>query len=907
MDDYTRKMIRIAVAQTCLNVGWSTIHSSPLEILTDLLSDYILGLCKRTNNYAFLFNQTEPNLDHLGLAFMDLGISLPELEEYVNYFDNNNCPEIAQYPVPKESSLNFLKPGSREVVTRPVHIHEHLPPMYPHLEEQETAGASKLSGGSSPPQVEAASTSNGETPTSVSPGSGLKRRGDTPTVESFAIRRARALAEEETRQLREISSVMMTTSGFLSHAREGKLPEVRTIIPEPEPEEQPPQPPPPPQVIEPKVEPLPPTPEVKQEKKKKKKSHDPSKKVEKVDKNKDDITPVNMSVISPSLLGVKSSTPNLIPDDSQIKKLTTVKETNKLKALKPGATKAIAITPNSFTPSPRPEKKHKPKRPNSPAAAIASQSPLGMPKAKISRPEKLQNKERIVVDDVASDAFPDIKLTAEPDRQKLNIFKKISKVKDDHDETERPDIRKMIMEVDGQVGVKLGKDVTVELVPVAIPKKPVTPPSEIKEEKEELAVDVENFHSPTTIGSVSFCDEIMPGTPTTPKTPDIPQIPSDHKKKKREKHKEKKERDKFVSSPVSSRMSDDNILSKPKTPEVIVDAPDDHFPPFSFLGYPAGPTIIPPNLASNPLIPQIRVSDAFGPRIPPPLPVNLPHPLPPKEVATPISTPVSTTPNTPSTPSTTPSTESPVAKKKDKKEKKNKEKIKKKKEKKESKKSKEKSEKKKLKLMKKQKLEEKIKLKKEKKDKKKETQSHEEKRGDSPSVPKITFKLGPDPQREQSPNPKITFKPLVKKEDDVGEPPKKHSSDQAASTPVAKHHKGSSSKSSKIGGATESGGHQKLHDSPLPTKTVAPLTLPAAAAVPKVEPETNESNQLWICPACGRPDDGSPMIACDACDMWYHYVCVGIQEAPESDWFCQGCISKKPDLVDKKKKHKKRK
>lgn len=30
-------------------------------------------------------------------------------------------------------------------------------------------------------------------------------------------------------------------------------------------------------------------------------------------------------------------------------------------------------------------------------------------------------------------------------------------------------------------------------------------------------------------------------------------------------------------------------------------------------------------------------------------------------------------------------------------------------------------------------------------------------------------------------------------------------------------------------------------------------------------------NQIWICPGCNKPDDGSPMIGCDDCDDWYHW------------------------------------
>ncbi|XP_028306685.1 transcription initiation factor TFIID subunit 3 isoform X2 [Gouania willdenowi] len=65
-------------------------------------------------------------------------------------------------------------------------------------------------------------------------------------------------------------------------------------------------------------------------------------------------------------------------------------------------------------------------------------------------------------------------------------------------------------------------------------------------------------------------------------------------------------------------------------------------------------------------------------------------------------------------------------------------------------------------------------------------------------------------------------------------------------------------------------------------------------------------NQIWICPGCNKPDDGSPMIGCDDCDDWYHWPCVGIHTAPPEDqqWFCVKCSSKKKDKKHKKKKHK---
>jgi transcription initiation factor TFIID subunit 3 len=74
-------------------------------------------------------------LSDLTKAFDDMGVSVNELEDYVHSVEPVPFPnKIPLYPVPKESNLNFLKPGSREVVLRPIYIHDHLPPMYPEVQ-----------------------------------------------------------------------------------------------------------------------------------------------------------------------------------------------------------------------------------------------------------------------------------------------------------------------------------------------------------------------------------------------------------------------------------------------------------------------------------------------------------------------------------------------------------------------------------------------------------------------------------------------------------------------------------------------------------------------------------------------------------------------------------------------------
>ncbi|XP_026685179.1 transcription initiation factor TFIID subunit 3 [Diaphorina citri] len=88
-----------------------------------------------------------------------------------------------------------------------------------------------------------------------------------------------------------------------------------------------------------------------------------------------------------------------------------------------------------------------------------------------------------------------------------------------------------------------------------------------------------------------------------------------------------------------------------------------------------------------------------------------------------------------------------------------------------------------------------------------------------------------------------------------------------------------------------------------PVKSPSPP--PVAAAD---EYDTGDSKQVWICPACGVQDDGSlPMIGCDGCDAWYHWVCVGLVAEPEtSDWFCPKC-SKVDEGSRKEKKKRGRK
>lgn len=76
--------------------------------------------------------------------------------------------------------------------------------------------------------------------------------------------------------------------------------------------------------------------------------------------------------------------------------------------------------------------------------------------------------------------------------------------------------------------------------------------------------------------------------------------------------------------------------------------------------------------------------------------------------------------------------------------------------------------------------------------------------------------------------------------------------------------------------------------------------LTAAAKKAAVTTETvAETEESWSCGTCGKKDDpsgGTEMIGCDGpCEGWFHWSCVGVKEAPaeDDDWYCPTCEAKK--------------
>ncbi|KAM7541031.1 hypothetical protein Aperf_G00000034576 [Anoplocephala perfoliata] len=51
----------------------------------------------------------------------------------------------------------------------------------------------------------------------------------------------------------------------------------------------------------------------------------------------------------------------------------------------------------------------------------------------------------------------------------------------------------------------------------------------------------------------------------------------------------------------------------------------------------------------------------------------------------------------------------------------------------------------------------------------------------------------------------------------------------------------------------------------------------------------SKGEKIWLCPLCGT--SGGDMVGCDSCDDWYHFQCLGLTSAPETEkWFCPVCV-----------------
>nr|CAD7403299.1 unnamed protein product [Timema cristinae] len=598
----------------------------------------------------------------------------------------------------------------------------------------------------------------------------------------------RLLLEEEGRPLREISSVMMTTSGFISPAREGKLPESCSPLQPSDSRSNFPQP---------SSYPIVP-PEVKGENK-----------VKKVlpKKNVDNLTKVykEKTTKKQTIKEMSKEENNVSSDDSKVKKLVSIKELSKLKAPTPGGLKMTSKSSTSELSTSR--KQTKISTPSSKSIELTdpkmSKQTLNIQiKPKLDKPSQITSPLEAKPENSPSTCkFVEGKLFSEPNKHKLNIFKKISKLKEEKSEkteslehyvqdSQKSDTSLVIDEtevgnkqhemhlahinncIESVIRKSLEFDKEDQLT-FRERKSPMVKPSLLSSliieatstNIDETINNVVLNQTPDSKSYVNFGEEDIT-KPSASSTVELPTLSrkidtcSNFNDKKRKREKLKAKKDPMMLSLKSSSSNkkvkletDVNISERLETPlvpllsEALIPAPV--FPFFSH--FPPAPGLIPPPIA-HPLFAKLPPL-VLGKNLPHPAMPNLPLPPPlfsiqPQQKENPIEvkenifdkpTATSTSSNSPNkatqyqvkneemTNAAIPPIKEKTGEKKNrehKKDKKDKDKSKKKKDKKDKLKDREKSQKKKLKTERKERDRHKLKEKKDKKDKRKDREPH---------------------------------------------------------------------------------------------------------------------------------------------------------------------------------------
>lgn len=218
VDNYSRSLLKVSIAQICQGLGWHAMQSTPCDIMVDVLQRYIEKVGRVSSQYATQFGRTHVNLDDLALCFQDIGVNLYEMENYIR--DVEPIPffhDIPKYPIPKKNNLQHPPPGSRHCRERLASIPEYMPPLVGVKEDFTPIHDRRDS---------VFSNMDTDSPELLSPTSqdGLEKRGEkrSPDYIDHSIKRFRLDSEGN------LQEVFIGASEDSNKRRIGKLPEAVT-------------------------------------------------------------------------------------------------------------------------------------------------------------------------------------------------------------------------------------------------------------------------------------------------------------------------------------------------------------------------------------------------------------------------------------------------------------------------------------------------------------------------------------------------------------------------------------------------------------------------------------------------------------------------------------------------------
>ncbi|XP_075064702.1 transcription initiation factor TFIID subunit 3 isoform X2 [Mixophyes fleayi] len=908
-ESYSRSLLRVSVAQICQSLGWDSVQVTACDLLTDVLHRYLQQLCRGAHRYSELYGRTDPVLDDVGQAFKLMGVNLLELEDYIHNIEPVTFPhQIPSFPVSKNNVLQFPPPGSKDVEDRKEYIPDYLPLIISSQEEEEEEQV-PTDGGTSAEAMQVPLEEEGEMEDdeTVNDENYLSKRPlDSPETLDLPFAKRQRLANikgeilDGTLEPREpLSSInaqkvppilspthiqdnsdlsfsssepIMLSPVLKPQTPSSKPSESKALISKTKSKGSPGQKP-----KSLKSTPLAtvhgsPIQSPKSGPKEKKSGRAKSPKSPKSPKAPASNTQPTIKLETPSSIPIVALSDKIVRENIQIKQNPSPQDSEKLNTESPS--KKPSVTDNTIEDSIDAVIAR--------ACAEQEPDPFEFPSGSESEGEVFTSPKRLTI---AEPATPKVSAT------NSSIGKACSTPLPASGGTSSSDISWTMDDSINEVIRKVNQE-TPPNMPISQPcfsspsASPPTPEPLVK----------------------AYEDKVKITSPVELKKKTKKDLKTKIKKKDKEKQKDK-DRSKDKNKDKNKEKDKDKDGGKDSKLQWKDSARDDDTEMHRFMLK---------NVNDSDQKPKQKESSGKKEKekhkkkdkgkkdkdkkekgkdknkeeklkAVPSTPV-----LTPKE----ISLPMISTPNAVRLPSLLPSLSPLLPEKVAEEREKPKEKDKKK----------EKKEKKKKKDKEKVKEKEKERKEKDKKDKDKEKHKHDKAKVElsipapSPVIPRLTLRVGagqdtiviskvvsapdakvapppslpksPPPTPSPAPAPVLVVPPPV-------QPPPVPAAASSAPNPAP----------ATPGPNT---GNSKTPYRSVVTETVSTYVI-----------RDEWGNQIWICPGCNKPDDGSPMIGCDGCDDWYHWPCVGLVAEPEEEqWFCTKCDSKKKDKKHKKRKHK---
>ncbi|KAH8269796.1 hypothetical protein KR018_008130, partial [Drosophila ironensis] len=219
-DKYSSELFRVVIAQITQTIGYSCTLTAPLELLQDVMLKFMQEIARDMHGHMEHANRVQPNLLDARQTLKCLHINVQEILDFISNVESVALTKnISNFPIKRTSNMNFLKPGNTEIITRPMHIFEYLPPMEaPVLRECEGGKVGGLH------KTERILGTESDSPNAIEKLTNNPIGSHSPsTIFNFPLKTY--VDFDISRSVPEISSVVMTMGGFLSPAIEGKLPE----------------------------------------------------------------------------------------------------------------------------------------------------------------------------------------------------------------------------------------------------------------------------------------------------------------------------------------------------------------------------------------------------------------------------------------------------------------------------------------------------------------------------------------------------------------------------------------------------------------------------------------------------------------------------------------------------------